>query len=125
MRMYEGTPEEIAALHGLQNAEWQAQIDTSLNTLHTKVDDMATSQSQAAADLRTVKTQLDKISTESGSLLQKISDLEAAAAAAGNVTPELQAAINALKTQAQVLDDLVPDTGQNPPATNPGTANPA
>lgn len=66
-------------------------------------------QSQLATDLNAVTAQLAKIGTESSKTLQKVTDLEAAIANAGNTTPEVDAALAALKTQAQVVDDLVPD----------------
>lgn len=78
-------------------------------------------QAQLAADLRSVKTQLDKIATESQALLDKISELEAELENQ-DVTPELQAAFDAVKSQAQTIDDLVPDSSElpanvaNPPA---------
>ncbi len=50
-----------------------------------------------------------KIGTETSTLLVKITDLEAALAAGGNTTPEVDAAMEALKTQLKVVDDLVED----------------
>ncbi len=69
---------------------------------------MAT-QAELATQLSGVKDQLVKVGTEIDTLQTKVADLQAAIANAGNVTPELQAAFDALKTQAQVLDDLNPD----------------
>lgn len=73
---------------------------------------MAT-QVELAAGLAQVTAQLVKIGTETATLLQKVADLESALGNAGAVTPELQAAFDALKAQVQVVDDLVPDA---PPA---------
>lgn len=67
----------------------------------------------AVADaLAGVKDQLAKAQTE---ITGKISDLEAQLAAKGSLDADDQAAIDALKTQAQALDDIVPDA----PADNP------
>ena len=65
-------------------------------------------QAEAAAELSAIKDQLVKIGTETSNLLAKIADLLVQLQSAP-VTPELQNAIDAVKTQAQVVDDLVPD----------------
>lgn len=69
-------------------------------------------QAELAADLQKVSDQVAKIGTETSTLLQKVADLEAALAAGGPVTAEVQAAVDALKAQVQVVDDLVPDAPQ-------------
>ena len=66
-------------------------------------------QADAAAELQNVNQELQKIGTETQSLLDKITALEQAAGNA-DVQPELQAAIDAVVAQAKVVDDLVPDT---------------
>lgn len=67
---------------------------------------MAT-QAELEALLTGVATQLSKAS---GEIVAKIGDLEVAIANAGNTTPEVDAAVANLKTIAQALDDIVPDT---------------
>lgn len=74
---------------------------------------MAT-QEQLAADLNTVTAQVAKIGTETSATLQKVIDLEAVIAAGGGTTPEVDAAVAALKAQAQLTDDLVPDAAPAP-----------
>lgn len=69
---------------------------------------MAT-QAQLADDLKAVTAQVAKIGVETGKTLQKVIDLEAIIAAGGNTTPEVDAALAALKTQAQATDDMIPD----------------
>jgi hypothetical protein len=69
---------------------------------------MAT-QAQLAADLNTVTAQIAKIGTETGKTLQQVTDLQKLLAAGGNTTPEVDAAMESLKAQAQLTDDLVPD----------------
>ncbi len=59
---------------------------------------------QALADL---KTQADKAKAE---IVAKVAELEAAIANAGSTTPEVDAALAALKGSVQGLDDLNPDT---------------
>lgn len=75
---------------------------------HLGVRSMAT-QKEVADQLKDVTAKLSKIGTETGTLLTKIEELKAVIEAGGNVTPELQAAVDALAAQAQVVDDLVPD----------------
>ncbi len=69
---------------------------------------MAT-QKELADDLKAVKDQVAKIGEESSKTLQKVTDLEAALANAGNTTPEVDQAMAALKAQVQLVDDLTPD----------------
>jgi uncharacterized iron-regulated protein len=70
---------------------------------------MAQTQAEAAAELQNVNQTLQKVATETQSLLDKIAALEAAAGNA-DVQPELQAAIDAVVAQSKVVDDLVADT---------------
>jgi len=65
-----------------------------------------TTQAELAQALTALGAQLEKAR---GEITQKVSDLEAALAGAANVTPEVQAAFDALKAKVQVLDDLNPD----------------
>lgn len=82
----------------------------SLHLLHRKVNFIMATQTELAAELRNVTTQIAKIGVETGKTLQKVIDLEAALAAGGTTTPEVDAALADLKAQAQLTDDLVPDT---------------
>jgi hypothetical protein len=63
-------------------------------------------QTALAAELTALKAQTEKAKSE---VLAKIADLESAIAAAGNTTPEVDAALAALKTSVQGVDDIVPD----------------
>ena len=49
-------------------------------------------------------------------IVQKISNLEAAIVAAGNTSPEVDAALSALKDAVQGVDDIVPDQPADPNA---------
>lgn len=73
-------------------------------------------QQDAAAQLTAVNEKLTKIGTETSGLLTKIEELKAAVAAGAAVTPELQAAIDAVAAQAEVVDGLVPDVAAPAPA---------
>lgn len=73
-----------------------------------KLNTMAENTDKALADLGAIKTQLTKIGTETTTLLQKVADLEAAAANADTPQSVLDA-IADVKAQAQIVDDEVPD----------------
>lgn len=84
-------------------------IGERLDTLTQQGAQIMASQEEAAAQLAAVNEKLVKIGTETSTLLTKIAELQAALEAAGQVAPELQAAIDAVAAQAGVVDDLVPD----------------
>lgn len=79
---------------------------TALNQLKELI--MAT-QEELAADIANVTAQVTKIGTETSTLLQKVTDLQTIIDSQGGVSPQLQAAVDALKAQVQVVDNLVPD----------------
>jgi hypothetical protein len=84
-----------------------ADIATSLNEIKELI--MAT-EAEITGLLTAATTQLQKVAVESAATLQKVTDLETIIASMGsNVTPELQAAVDALRAQVQLVDDLVPD----------------
>jgi hypothetical protein len=70
-------------------------------------------QAELVIALASISGQVAKIGTETAATLQKVADLEAALANAGEVSPEVQAAVDALRAQVQTVDDLVADA---PPA---------
>lgn len=73
------------------------------------VQTIMVTQAELAQSLNDLTAQVAKIGVETSATLQKVKDLEAAIAAGGGTTPEVDAALAALKTQAQATDDLVPD----------------
>jgi hypothetical protein len=77
---------------------------------------MAMTQAEATAALTKTNETLVKVSNETDSLLKEIEKLKAELAAAGGaggtITPELEAAINAVDTRAQAIDQLVADVPQ-------------
>jgi hypothetical protein len=70
-------------------------------------------QAELAAELKAVKDQNDKSRAE---VLAKFDALEAAIVAAGNTSPEVDAALAELKASVQTDDDLIEDA---PPADGP------
>jgi predicted acetyltransferase len=71
-----------------------------------KVDIIMATQAEVQQILTDLGTQLDKAK---GEIVQHVADLEAAIASQGNTTPEVDAALAALKTKVQALDDLNAD----------------
>ena len=85
--------------------------DTKQNQHNQKIErllkQIMATQDEAAAQLEAVNSELQKIGTETQTLLDKITALENATPA--DVSPALQSAIDAVVAQAKVVDDLVPD----------------
>lgn len=75
-------------------------------SLINRLESIMTTQAQLAAQLTALAAQADKAKAE---ILAKFADLQAAIDAAGNTTPEVDAALAALATSIQATDDLVPD----------------
>jgi hypothetical protein len=71
-------------------------------------------QSELAVQLTALTTQVQHIGVETDTLKTKITDLETAINNGGTVSPEVESALNALKAQVQVVDDLVPDNATSP-----------
>lgn len=99
-------------LSGL-SAQWNV-ILLRLEAIERKVDRLTMTQDELATKLGEVTAQVAKIGTEVSATLQKVTELEAALAAAGNTTPAVDAALAALKAQAQKTDDLIPDAPAPP-----------
>lgn len=74
--------------------------------LTATLEKIMASQAELAAELTALKDQVVKSRAE---VLKKIGDLEAALANAGSTTPEVDAALAALKQEVQTTDDIVPD----------------
>lgn len=83
--------------------------DVDLTSILEGLQSIMVTQSEAAVQLQAVADQVDKIGTETQSLLDEIQVLKNAAVAAGNVTAELQAAIDAVSGKAVTVDALVND----------------
>ena len=76
---------------------------------------MAT-QAELTQQIATLTTQVSKIGTETASLLTQVTDLQAIIANGPAVSPELQAAVDALAARIRVVDELVPDAPVPTPA---------
>jgi hypothetical protein len=94
----------------------EAATKHDLKELEKKI--MAT-QAELTTQLAATTAKVTKIGTETRTLLDKITALQTAIdnMPAGTVTPELQAAADALDAQVTVVDDLVPDAPAQPPTT--------
>ena len=68
-------------------------------------------QAEHAQQLRDLKDQLTKAH---GEITSKISELEAAIAAGGGTTPEVDTLMQELKDLVQLSDDVVSDTPPDP-----------
>lgn len=79
------------------------QISAQLSNLK---DQITMNNEQLAAQLQAMKDQNEKAKAE---IVAKFTALEAAVAAAGQTTPDVDAALADLKTSIQGTDDLVPD----------------
>jgi hypothetical protein len=66
-------------------------------------------QAELAVELQAVTDRVAKVGAEVVKTLDKVSDLETALSEAGSITPEVEAAFEALKAQVVVVDDLIPD----------------
>ena len=100
-----------------------SEILTALATIIRSQTAIMKTQAELVEDLKAVAAQQLKTATEisalkdaSAVLQQKIANLETALQNAGNATPELEAAVAAVKAQAQTNDDLIPDL---PPPVEP------
>ena len=83
--------------------------DPTSQLILTKLGKLMATQAELAASLAALSTQVAKIATESSATLAKLAELEDALANAGETTPEVDAAVEALRTQLQLVDDLVAD----------------
>ncbi len=99
---------------GLEYKRWRPAFEDNrvlrqLNIITKEIKHMAKTQAELAAEMKDLGVELGKIGTETQTLLDKIDELGKIIAAGGEVTPELQAAFDDVKAQAQAVDDKVPD----------------
>lgn len=83
---------------------------------------MAT-QTEIAAQLRNAVNTINKIGSETDTLIQKVKDLQDAVNNQANASQELIDAAQAVADQLKVVDEKVPDAVETPtdtPATPPG-----
>ena|SRR5258705_6219516 len=84
-------------------------IQDRLSLTNERLLKIMATQAELTTQLTAVNDKLKKIGTETTTLLAKIDELKGIIANGPPVAPELQAAVDALSAQAQVVDDLVPD----------------
>ncbi len=107
--------EKLEHLHGMlhgyvnQYAKDRESIDRKLNTLIWQGRKLMATQAELAEQVKKIGDSITKIGTETTTLLAKIDELNAIITNGPAVTPELQAAVDAVAAQAKVVDDLVPD----------------
>lgn len=101
----------VRGLDTQQMAEIRHSFQELKESIHSLKELFTMNQAELAQTLSDLKTQADKTKAE---IVQKVADLEAAIAAGGVTTPEVDAAVEALKGSIQGLDDLNPDAA--PPA---------
>lgn len=82
---------------------------SKLNEINLKLEKIMQSQEEMAIEMTAIAAQVAKIGEESKATLQKVADLEAVLATQGGVTPALQTAFDALKSQVLIVDNLIPD----------------
>lgn len=71
-------------------------------------------QEELVSELNKVTVNLQKVGNESAALVQKVADLEAAIGSQSDVSPDVVTALEAVKAQAKVVDDMVPDAEETP-----------
>lgn len=79
-----------------------------LDAVYRQGEKIMATQAEIAAELKAINTKLGKIGAETKSLLTKIEELTEVIAN-GPVSAELQEAVDALKAQADTVDELVED----------------
>lgn len=77
-----------------------------LGAINQLKDSLMTSQAELAQQLSDLTAQTEKARAE---IVGKVASLEEAITNAGNVTPEVEAALASLKAAVQSVDDLNPD----------------
>lgn len=88
-------------------------VKAMFNSIIGKLNKMGENTDKALADLQEIKDTQAKIGAETSTLLQKVTDLENAAANADTPQSVLDA-IAEVKSQAKAVDDLVPDAPETP-----------
>lgn len=95
--------------HGCDAATLAAQLaPLAADIANLKALIMAT-KTEFAAAIEGVTAHVAKVGEETRALIARVNDLTAAVEEAGNSSPEMDAALDALKAQVAVVDGLVPD----------------
>lgn len=95
-------------------------IQAAFNGLNNKLDQIIMTQTELAAGLKAIQTQVGKVAAEQAArfdvLTAKIVELEALIGTGGAIGTEVTDALAAVQTALQALDDVIPDA---PPAPTP------
>lgn len=83
-------------------------IQNLVGQITWRLDHIMATQAELTAQLEANAVEIQKIGTETQSLIDKVNELLAQLQNAP-VTPELQAAADAVTAQLKIVDDLVPD----------------
>lgn len=76
--------------------------------------ELTDSLNEVLAQQKKTVTEIKSVQASVDTLKAKIVELEAIIEAGGTVTPELEQAVAAVKAQAQVVDDTIPDLPPTP-----------
>lgn len=79
----------------------------NFNYINQKLNKIMATQAEELQELKDLKTQSDKATAK---IIAKIATLEAAVTNAGDVSPEVSAALDDLKASVGAEDAVVPDT---------------
>lgn len=90
-----------------------------ISSVNRKLKRIMLSQEALVRELGLLLETVTKIGTETAGLLVKVEELTAQLQAAGNLTPEVEAALAAVKAQVQVVDEMVPDPAPPLPPVEP------
>ena len=85
-------------------------IEDQLETLSERLGVLMATQAELVEQVNAATAQVQKIGGETRTLITRVEELLAIIAAGPTVTPELEAAVGNLKSQVQVVDDLVADS---------------
>lgn len=84
-------------------------LSLELEKINVKLTKIMAKQSEMATEMVALTAQVKKIGEESTKTLAVVDELQKVIDGLDNVTPELQAAFDALKVQVTAVDDLIPD----------------
>ena len=83
-------------------------VERKFDKIFTFLEKVMATQAELAAELRMVKDNVAKLGTETQGLIDKVNELTAMVEN-GPITAELREAVDAVKAQVKIVDDLVPD----------------
>lgn len=97
-----------------------------LNSIISQLNTVIMNDQELIAKLTAMGLVVDKIKLESTGSLQLITDLRAALANQGTISPAVEAVVTALEAKLKSVDDLVADQepAETPPGEGTGTVDP-